>query len=295
MPKKATQTPSKESQNSQYFTPPWAAEALLDRFLPELLETNPSFRAIEPSCGKGAFLLPIPKENKAIGIELDPDLIEEAKENTGREILCGNFINIPLPSEYQGNTTHIIGNPPFTHKTFEEFLNRAKSLLIPEGTAGFILPAYFFQTTKSVLQWHQTWNIEVELIPRDLFPGLSLPLCFSKFHRNPQTRKLIGLFLYQEHQQIKELPKETQNQINNPKKGPESLWKGLLKTSLEKFGGKASISHVLNYLTHEELIPTTNNYPREKIRQTLQRYPNEFLPLGNGEWSLNNATQKIAA
>lgn len=45
---------------------------------------------------------------QAIGIEIDPSLAEQAAQNTGRRIICGDFRTV----EIDFNPNIILGNPP---------------------------------------------------------------------------------------------------------------------------------------------------------------------------------------
>lgn len=123
---------------SQWFTPAWAAVALVDRYFSSLTSSD---LVIEPSCGPGAFLQAIPEHVPAIGVEIDPALAALARKNTGRTIITGDFATATLP---QGATA-IIGNPPFKLPLFEKFLTRASRMLPELGRCGFLLPTYFFR------------------------------------------------------------------------------------------------------------------------------------------------------
>lgn len=91
---------------SQYLTPVWAAEALVERHFPNLGSKD---FVIEPSVGGGAFLQAIPSSVPAIGIDICPSMVELARENTKREIILGDFASVPLDVA----PTTILGNPPF--------------------------------------------------------------------------------------------------------------------------------------------------------------------------------------
>ncbi|MGX9221850.1 hypothetical protein ACWV27_26135 (plasmid) [Massilia varians] len=65
------------------------------------------------------------------------------------------------------------------------------------GQAGFILPAYAFQTASRVVGYAERWALSQSMIPRNLFPGLSLPLVFATFEKG-RRRTMIGFALYRE-------------------------------------------------------------------------------------------------
>lgn len=60
----------------QWFTPERLAEAIVRRYFGDLSERDV---VLEPSCGPGAFLRAIPASTRAIGVEIDPALAEEAR------------------------------------------------------------------------------------------------------------------------------------------------------------------------------------------------------------------------
>ena len=77
---------------SQWFTPEWAAQALVERYFPGLSSSD---FVVEPSCGAGAFLKAIPDEVPVVGVEIAPEL---ARQNTGRHVITGDFATATLPS-----------------------------------------------------------------------------------------------------------------------------------------------------------------------------------------------------
>lgn len=109
-------------QLGQFFTPAWAAEALVEQHFGDLTLCD---TLLEPSCGPVAFLSALPDHVPALGVEIDPELAGRAKVNTGRAVLVGDFTEIELPVR----PTAIIGNPPFRLTTIEAFLRRARPLL----------------------------------------------------------------------------------------------------------------------------------------------------------------------
>src|SRR5271157_3605390 len=103
-------TPSNQVEGNptmaQWFTPEWAASLLVSRTFPDL---SPKSLVIEPTCGYGAFMKAIPEGVPVIGVEIDPELAEKARANTGRQVIAGDFTKVPLPD----GVTAVIGNPPF--------------------------------------------------------------------------------------------------------------------------------------------------------------------------------------
>jgi adenine-specific DNA-methyltransferase len=74
---------------NQFFTPSWAAELLVQRNFADL---GPQDCVAEPSCGDGRFLMAIPPEVQAYGVEIDPAMAEEARRNSGRPVICDDFL-----------------------------------------------------------------------------------------------------------------------------------------------------------------------------------------------------------
>jgi hypothetical protein len=177
----------------QYWTPEWAAIELVEKFFPHL---SASDLVLEPSCGLGAFLKAIPGEIPAIGVELDPDVAEACRQNTGRKVITGDFRSVELPE----GITAAVGNPPFAVRTIGAFLQRITHLADCR-TCGLLLPAYAMQTHNTVERWRAHWSMRAEIIPRRLFPRLRLPLMFVLFEKN-HRRDMVGFALYDQAVQV---------------------------------------------------------------------------------------------
>ena len=102
---------------NQYFTPSWAAELLVRRHFSDLSDKD---TVLDPSCGDGRFLMAIPRDVDAYGVEIDSAQAEAAVRNTGREVIVGNFLTAKLPRK----PTVVLGNPPFVADVIDEFLAR---------------------------------------------------------------------------------------------------------------------------------------------------------------------------
>lgn len=161
----------------QYPTPVWVAEDLVERHFHDL---DSGDMVIEPSCGPGAFLSALPDGVPAIGVEIDAAVAEQARENTGRRVVVGDFRTVGLDVQ----PTAIIGNPPFNLEVIDGFLARAHQMLPEGGRVGFLLPAYAFQTAARVAGYADHWSLMQEMIPRNIFPGLKLPLVFALFSKD---------------------------------------------------------------------------------------------------------------
>lgn len=256
----------------QWFTPRWVCEAIIERHYSRL---DMADVVLEPSCGDGRFLLALPAEVDAIGVEIDPQLAERARQATGRQIITGDFLQVDIPA----SVTHVIGNPPFEAGVVHRFLERAHALLPEGGTCGLLLPAYILQTSSKVMAMSRRWSISQELVPRNVFPRLSLPLVFTMFRKDPQ-RTLVGFFLYREAADVARLPADVKVALEAPAKG--SVWRRAVRAAFSRVGATVA---TLDRLYAAVERPSENRYWREKVRQTLQAYP-EFRRAGVGTWAI---------
>lgn len=256
----------------QWFTPRWVCEAIVERFYPRL---DLADVVVEPSCGDGRFLLALPDEVDAVGVEIDPVMAQRARDLTGRTIITGDFLAAEIP----GPVTHVIGNPPFDSRVIHGFLGRAHALLEEGGTCGLLLPAYVLQTSSKVLELNRRWSISAELMPRNIFPRLKLPLVFAMF-RKDRGRALVGFFLYREAADVAALPRDVREALAQPGRG--SAWRRAVRAAFGRLGSEcASLDRLYGAVER----PTQNRYWREKVRQTLQLYP-EFRRAGVGTWAI---------
>lgn len=270
---KSVNTPSNCVRLGQYPTPVWAAEAIVDRYFNKLNKTD---FVVEPSCGPGSFLMALPDNVPAIGVEIDASVAEIARRNTGRHIITGDFRTVAIESQ----PTTIIGNPPFNADIIDGFLARSHQLLPDHGSVGMILPAYLFQTAGRLTRYAEQWSIAQEMIPRNIYPGLSLPLVFARFIKD-QRRVLVGFALYFELADLQQFEKSYRETIGCVS---ASIWKDVVVQAVQRLGGSASLSRI--YAEIEGSRPTRTKWWREKIRQTLRRYAEVFQWDGQGTYSL---------
>jgi site-specific DNA-methyltransferase (adenine-specific) len=135
------------------------------------------------------------------------------------------------------------------------------------------------QTSAKVCAINQRWSIAQELMPRNIFPRLKLPLLFATF-RKDRRRTLVGFFLYREAADVRAMPKpEREALVAGMHRG--SVWRQAVRAALAAVGGKAALAEL--YAAVER--PSENRYWREKVRQVLQVYP-EFRPVEPGTWEL---------
>lgn len=270
---------SKAASLGQYMTPAWAAAALVDRFFGDLSSSD---LVIEPTCGRGAFLQAIPAHVPAFGVEIDPELAAIAQRASGRKVIVGDFRMVDLPVR----PTAFIGNPPFSVEFIQDLLERAFMLLPDEGRVGMIVPSYTFQTANTVIDMAARWSIEQTQIPRTLFEGLSMPLCFAQFTKG-NTRGLVNFALYHEHAAVARLQARYRELLRS---GEGSVWTAVVRAGLESLGGTASLVDL--YREIEGHRPTTNEFWKAQVRKVVQQIATR---VSEGVWSLTDAPQRQAA
>lgn len=253
----------------QYFTPPWLASAIVDRYFGWLGADDV---VCEPSCGLGAFLNALPRAIDAFGVEVDEALAARCRALTGRQVILGRFETAPLPAR----PTVILGNPPFSSAVIDGFLDRAYGLLSSGGAVGFILPAYLLQTAGRVVRYAQRWSLETEMIPRNVYPALSKPLAFTLF-RKDATRRLVGMAFYFEAAAVAQLPEEFKAMFSDQ---GAPLWPRVVERALIALGGRGTLQEI--YRAVEGNRPTDTPFWREQIRKVLQH---RFRRVGPGEWA----------
>lgn len=253
----------------QWFTPRWAAEAIVESYFPDLGIWD---RVVEPSCGDGSFLNAIPDFVPAVGIEIDPAVAQLARRNTGRQVITGNFTSCELPF----TPTAVIGNPPFNQALIQGFIERAWSVLPDEGRCGLLLPVYAFQTPSVVERLASKWHIHTDLVPRTLFARIRLPLCFAVLTKG--KRGMVGLSLYSETLAVSRLQKRYRALLAS---GEGSVWAAVVRAAMEHLGGTCELSAI--YKEIEGIRPTTNQFWQPKVRQTVQRIASR---VGPGRWTL---------
>jgi hypothetical protein len=267
--------PTTEHRLCQYFMPEWAAALVVERFFGDLSKGQ---HVVEPGCGRGPFLKAIPPEVAALGVELDPRLAAEGRQNTSRQIVTGDFLTVELPEEFR-TLDAVIGNPPFPIETVRSFLRRSRALLREEGRAGFVLPAHTFQLSGTVAGFSREWSLRVEMMPRNLFPKLSVPLVFAIFQKN-YHRRMVGLSLYVEQEEVQEMTPGAKAVMvhGRPRR---SVWAAVVEAALEHYGGEANVQQVYEYVSPQR--PTESRTWQDKVRQTLQRVA---VAVERGRWRL---------
>ncbi|MYM92525.1 hypothetical protein [Duganella vulcania] len=149
------------------------------------------------------------------------------------------------------------------------------------GSAGFILPAYVLQTSTSVNRMHERWSIEQNLLPRNLFPRLKLPIVWAAFTKE-RTRRLVGFFLYGEAAEIAQLQKDCRRVAESSGQG--QTWRTVTRFALQMLGGEANLDEI--YCAIEPRRPSmVNRSWQARVRNVLQK-SGDFLPVQRGRWRI---------
>ncbi|MHD0644386.1 DNA methyltransferase family protein [Pseudomonas aeruginosa] len=275
----------KQRELNQYFTPAWVADALVRRYFPHLGKDD---FVVDPMCGIGRFLNALPKFIRAMGIEIDADTADMARSLTGRRIITGSVLDVELDEK----PTLLLGNPPFSFKLFEAFLDRAYNWMDEGGQVAMILPTYFFQTGHTVSRLNERWSLFQEMIPRNIYENLEKPLCFGILTKDDK-RLMSGFALYHETAFVNELPKELKAALVD---GRDGLWWTVVKQAYEAsyseadVEGGVALSNLYEYIVQRR--PTANRKWKEQVRKVCQTH---MRRTSRGRWAPKTPNQKVAA
>lgn len=247
---------SKQKELDQYFTPAWVAQALMNQHFSDLGANDV---VCDPTCGPGRFLQAVPEHVQAFGVELDGQLVDQARDLTGRLIVAGDIREVEWPMR----PTAFVGNPPFQMALVDEILRRAHDVLPNEGRVGLILPCYALQTASRVVRYNEQWSISSENIPRNVFKNLSKPLLFAMFRKDAK-RTMVGFSLYHEAAKVLGLPKALQDALAQ---GP-ATWSDLVLESIKEYGGEARLRDIYEYVSTRR--PSANPHWKEQVRKVCQ-------------------------
>lgn len=248
-----------QQQFGQYFSPAFCCDLILTQFFPELDESS---LVCDPTCGEGAFLNALPDGVNGFGVEIDPIVAQRAREFTGRTIHTADILDYSPDAPI----TAMVGNPPFSTNLLTGMLERATTYMVDRGKVGFILSTHMLQASNTVCKWARDWSIETHMIPRDLYPGLSKPLCFTVFTKEAQ-RQWVGMALYTETRDVNALNSAMKSLFR--KQGKGSVWVRIIDSALDHFGGKASLQEIYDFVEYRR--PTENKFWKEKIRQIARQ------------------------
>lgn len=254
---------SRQAALGQYPTPGWVAQALFERYFAQAPDGTVF---CEPACGPGAFLGAIPSRYEAFGVEIDPAFAAQARALTGRPVIEGDFCETDLARICGQAPSVFLGNPPFQMKLIDRFLERIHQILPEGGQAGFVLPAYAFQTAARVDGYSKDWSIAQEMIPRNIYPGLRLPLVFALFTKE-RVRRLVGFALYAQASDVLAMPPAARESLQASR---PSVWFAAVANALRALGGRASLPDLYAWFAPRR--PTATVWWKEKVRQTLARH-----------------------
>lgn len=268
---------TQQQRLGQYFTPAWAAEAIVEQ---EFGWLKAGDRVVEPACGDGAILCALPSEVDALGVEIDPVHAAVARAVSGRQVITADFLDVPHCE--LGNVAAVIGNPPFQADLIARFLRKSHEILVDGGVCGLLIPAYVMQTSSKIEQMNKQFSIKQQMVPRNLFPGLSLPLVFATFTKEKE-RRLFGFFLYKEAQEMRAIDKRWKETVTVGR-DRRGVWFPVVQSILAALGGAGDLDQI--YEAVQSVRPTENPHWKAKIRQTLQRHPRRFSRIGQGHYRL---------
>jgi site-specific DNA-methyltransferase (adenine-specific) len=257
---------NKQNDLGQWMTPVWAAESLVSTL--DLRDTD---RVLEPTCGTGNFLKAIPQSVTAVGIEIDPELAEVARRDTGREVITGDFREVELPWQ----PTVVLGNPPYKVDLISDLLEKSYELLPPQGKVALLISVHILQTPDTVDRLLGKWGISHHLVPRTLFPRAIRPLSYIVLTKG--SNHCHGMLLYPESLTINRLPRAAKTVANN---GQGSVWLRVVVWAMDQTGGEATLSVLYDLVGANR--PTPNQFWKDKIRQVLQQH---FVPVARGRWA----------
>lgn len=244
---------------SQYMTPAWAPERLLERTFREVHLR--SCVAVDPTCGTGSFMAAFPRTATVFGIEIDPRQARIARKNTGRTVICSDFQVARLPQRVQ----IIAGNPPFKVALFDELVGFADRWLEPGGTMAMILPAHFFKSAARVLEYRDRWSIKAELLPYSaLYPLLRYPLVWAVFQRG--GKRLVGFALYSEARDIQGMRAIYRKALE----APGLTWREVVRLAILSLGGEANLDAIYKLIQPHR--PSGNPWWKEQIRKQAQTF-----------------------
>jgi len=245
----------------QYMTRSWVAEELVAQDFGDLSSSD---LVLDPTCGTGSFLGAIPDRVPCFGVEIDERLAQIARERTGRRVITGDFLSV----EIDDRPTAIVGNGPFSNDVLEAILNRCYELLNEGGRAGFILPAAFYSLPSRVMRLNERFSFKQSLLPRYIYPRLSMPICWSVFWKDTR-RVMIGFTLFRHYDAIEKMPARFRNRLASDQVRP---WVDIVDEALEALGGEATLSEIFEYAF--PYCPPTNKTPRDTIRRVCgEKYP----------------------
>ena len=253
-----------------YPTPSWMAHAMVER-----AELSDGTIVLEPTCGDGAILEQMPSSVTAIGVEIDPILAARASASTGRDIIVGDILSLDLPS-----VDAVVANPPYQQRFVEKLFDRMHGVVVEGGVMVMLLSAHMFQTANTVVRYSDRWSLTIDLLPRDVYPGLQLPLVLATMRKN-SDRKIVGMAFIREVADLRSLP-ETYRTIF--KRSHKNVYVAAAERALREIGRPATIDEVCSAV--EGRRPTDTRWWREALRRALAQ---SFVRIAPGTYALPEA------
>ena len=264
------EAPALDQSLDQFFTPSWAA----DLMVADLLRQERGHMVLEPACGAGALLGAIGAGHGAVGVEIDPRMAAHARRATGRPVIDGDIRTVDLASHA---FTAVLANPPFMADVIDAICDRAAGMLPDGGVMGLVLPAHIPASSTRMERWRERFEVETRLLPRSLFPRLTLPLTWNRLVRSDR-RTVVGLFLFDEAADVHAMPDLVRRELQSG-----STWRDVIAAALAAIGGEAELGEI--YRAVEPRRRSPNPWWRDKVRQVL-REGAPFENVGERRWRL---------
>lgn len=263
--------PDRNPALDQYFTPRWAADLLVMDALRGMGDVS----VLEPAAGDGAILGVVPAACMALGVEIDPIMAEAARRITGREVLTGDLRTVDL----SGRTFQaVVSNPPFDATIIDALVSRAYEMLPEDGVIGLVLPAHIPASSARIERWGARFAIETRLLPRNLFPRLTLPLIWTRMVKT-RKRTLVGLFLFEHQSDVSAMPDRTRRRLQ-----AGGTWRDVIADALVSLGGEADLRQI--YAAVEPRRRSPNPHWKDKTRQVLAVCGDTFTRIDTTRWRL---------
>ena len=143
------------------------------------------------------------------------------------------------PHDLVGTPSLFVSNPPYVSPLIDSAFALAHRVMPREGQVGLLLPAYYFQTSSTVVRLAESWGLQQAMIPWNLHPGLSLPLTFAVFAKD--VRRLMGFSLHQLTSSLHGMDADARTLLERvaPPPGRRSIWREAVLHALRQTGAGA--------------------------------------------------------
>jgi site-specific DNA-methyltransferase (adenine-specific) len=130
-----------------------------------------------------------------------------------------------------------------------------------------------------VVDLSRRFSIAQELLPRNLFDGMTKPIMWCTFKKERRT-VLSGFFLYAETDALSGMHKDLRALLLG-NLSTAHCWRDAVELALKACGGSATLAQL--YACFDGRQPTSNPWWREKIRQIAGKHFHRVRP---GEFAL---------